>query len=80
MYGAEWCPDCRRTKSFLRKNNIDFEYINIDITPEAYATGEKVIIRENESFQTVLINDTVYSNPQNYELAQTLGLTSRASL
>jgi thiol-disulfide isomerase/thioredoxin len=35
MYGAEWCPDCRRTKEFFTKNNIDFEYINIDITPEA---------------------------------------------
>jgi hypothetical protein len=39
-------------KSFLLKNNIDFEYINIDITPEA-SQLVKVIIRENESFQTV---------------------------
>jgi hypothetical protein len=43
------------------------------------ATG-KVIIRENESFQTVLINDTVHSNPQNYELAQTLGLNKQGKL
>jgi thioredoxin reductase (NADPH) len=69
----------QENKEFFTKNNIDFEYINIDITPEALPT-QKVIIRENESFQTVLINDT-HSNPQNYELAQTLGsLTSRAKL
>ncbi|WP_423911360.1 glutaredoxin family protein, partial [Flavobacterium sp.] len=34
MYGAEWCPDCRRTKEFFTKNNIEFEYINLDITPD----------------------------------------------
>jgi thioredoxin reductase (NADPH) len=79
MYGAEWCPDCRRTKEFFTKNNIDFEYINIDITPEAsqlvegYNKGKRII-------PTVLINDTVYSNPQNYELAQTLGLNKQGKL
>jgi thioredoxin reductase (NADPH) len=53
MYGAEWCPDCRRTKSFT-KNNIDFEYINIDITPEAsqlvegYNRGKRIIPTFNQ--------------------------------
>ncbi|MCW2118389.1 FAD-dependent oxidoreductase [Flavobacterium sp. 7A] len=73
MYGAEWCPDCRRTKEFFTKNNIEFKYINIDITPEAsqlvegYNKGKRII-------PTVLIDDVAYSNPQNFELAQQLGI------
>lgn len=76
MYGAEWCPDCRRTKSFFAQNNIEFEYINLDITPDAsklveeYNKGKRII-------PTVVIHDTVYSNPQNYELAAVLGINKQ---
>ncbi|WP_366183762.1 FAD-dependent oxidoreductase [Flavobacterium ovatum] len=79
MYGAEWCPDCRRTKEFFTKNNIDFEYVNIDITPEAsqlvegYNKGKRII-------PTVLIDDVAFSNPQNYELAQQLGINKQGRI
>ena len=79
MYGAEWCPDCRRTKSFFTQNNIDFEYINLDITPEAsklveeYNKGKRII-------PTVVINDTAHSNPQNYELAGILGINKQGKV
>lgn len=79
MFGAEWCPDCRRTKEFFTKNNIKFEYINIDITPEAsqlvegYNKGKRII-------PTVLIDDVAYSNPQNFELAQQLGVNRQGRL
>ena len=79
MYGAEWCPDCRRTKSFFTQNNIDFEYINLDITPEAsklveeYNKGKRII-------PTVVINDTAHSNPQNHELAGILGINKQGKV
>ena len=40
VYGAEWCGDCRRSKRFLDKNNVTYEYINIE---EDAAATEKVI-------------------------------------
>jgi mycoredoxin len=40
VYGAEWCGDCRRSKRFLDKNNVAYEYINIE---EDAAATEKVI-------------------------------------
>jgi len=40
VYGAEWCGDCRRSKRFLDKNNVAYEYINIE---EDAAETEKVI-------------------------------------
>ena len=30
LYGADWCPDCRRAKSFLRDNGVNFQFIDVD--------------------------------------------------
>jgi len=35
LYGAEWCVFCVKAKDFLEKNNIDFEYINVQDNHEA---------------------------------------------
>lgn len=40
IYGAEWCGDCRRSKRFLDRNNVAYEYINIE---EDAAATKKVI-------------------------------------
>ncbi len=30
MYGADWCGDCRRTKSQLTELGVEFEYLDVD--------------------------------------------------
>jgi len=40
VYGAEWCGDCRRSKRFMDRNNVAYEYINIE---EDAAATERVI-------------------------------------
>ena len=35
LYGADWCPDCRRAKAFLKENNIAFNFIDVDLDKEA---------------------------------------------
>jgi thioredoxin reductase (NADPH) len=30
LYGAPWCPDCRRSKKFLAEHRIPYVYVNID--------------------------------------------------
>lgn len=30
VYAAEWCPHCRATVDFLRRNHIPFEYVDMD--------------------------------------------------
>jgi len=42
MYGADWCPDCRRAKVFLRENDIDFSFIDVDLDKEATARVEAI--------------------------------------
>ncbi|MCP3876278.1 MAG: glutaredoxin family protein [Desulfobacteraceae bacterium] len=30
VYSAKWCPHCTQTVRYLKKNSIDFEYIEIE--------------------------------------------------
>lgn len=75
MFGAQWCPDCRRTKEFLTKNNIPFTYINVDIDSDASALVEK-INNGKRIIPTLLINDQTIINPQNHQLARILGINA----
>ena len=30
VYGAPWCPDCRRSKQFLGELRVAYDWIDID--------------------------------------------------
>jgi glutaredoxin len=49
FYGTEWCPDCRRSLAFFKRNNIAFEYINIDDNSSA----EMVVKQINHGYRSV---------------------------
>ncbi len=49
VYGTSWCGDCLRTKSFLSRRNIKFEWINIDYDTE----GEKIVYQINHGVRSV---------------------------
>ncbi len=34
MYAARWCPHCRKTEEYFMKNNIEFNYIDIETQPD----------------------------------------------
>ncbi|HEX5447920.1 MAG TPA: glutaredoxin family protein [Candidatus Saccharimonadales bacterium] len=34
VYGAEWCPPCHTTKSYLKGREVAYKYVNIDEEPE----------------------------------------------
>jgi len=78
VYGAYWCPDCRRSKKFLGEQFIPYRWIDIeqDLTGEAYVleknNGKRIIpmiVFEDESFLV---------EPTNAELAKKLGLKTEA--
>ncbi len=62
MYGADWCPDCRRAKSFLNDNHIRFQYIEVDKLEWATQVVES-INNGKRTIPTFLINDKPYTNP-----------------
>ncbi len=37
VYGATWCPDCKRAKQFLGERRIPYTWIDIEQDPEAIA-------------------------------------------
>ena len=41
LYGAAWCPDCRRSKAFLAEQRIPFHYVDLEVHPEENATVER---------------------------------------
>jgi mycoredoxin len=49
MYTTRWCPDCRRTKSFLNERGFAFREVNIDEDESA----EEIVIRANHGKRKV---------------------------
>jgi mycoredoxin len=41
VYAAKWCPHCTKTIEYLKKNNIEFEYFEIEEQSEN--TVQKII-------------------------------------
>ena len=74
IYGTIWCGDCRRTRSFLDRNQVPYRWINIDADREGEAFVFK-INRGNRSVPTIIFPDgSVLVEPSNNLLAEKLGL------
>ncbi len=74
LYGATWCPDCRRSKAFLVEQRIPYTYVDLEDHPEAteivenYNSGKRII-------PTIVFADgSILTEPSNEELAEKLGL------
>ncbi len=37
VYGADWCPDCRRSKRLLDRLAVPYTYLDVDADAEAMA-------------------------------------------
>lgn len=79
LYGADWCPDCLRAKSFLKNNNIAYEFIDVDLDKEATAKVE-AINNGKRIIPTLILNDKSYTNPDNTVLASVLGINEVAKV
>jgi thioredoxin reductase (NADPH) len=73
LFGADWCPDCRRAKSFLRDNGVNFDFIDVDKYDWATAKVEE-INNGKRIIPTILIDDVPYTNPDNVKLTELLSI------
>jgi thioredoxin reductase (NADPH) len=79
MYGANWCPDCRRAKTFFGEQRVHYDYIDLDQFPDAVAEVER-INNGMRSIPTIIFPDgSVLVEPSNAQLAFKLGLHVEAS-
>ncbi len=78
VYGAYWCPDCRRSKKFLGEQFVPFKWVDIEQDKE----GEAFVIHKNNGkriIPTIVFADGSYLvEPSNAELAKKLGLKTEA--
>ncbi|MDH3755788.1 MAG: FAD-dependent oxidoreductase [Acidimicrobiia bacterium] len=78
LYGADWCPDCRRAKAYLGDNGIKYQYIDVD--EHDWATAEIEAINDGKrTIPTILVGDTWYVNPDNATLRDALGIEQESS-
>jgi thioredoxin reductase (NADPH) len=80
IYGASWCPDCRRAKRFLGDQRVSYEWHDIDVEPEGIA-----VVQErnggNNVIPTIIFPDGSHlAEPSNEELADKLGIQRTAMM
>lgn len=74
LYGATWCPDCRRAKQFFGEHRIPYEWIDITDNDEAIAIVEEAN-NGNRSIPTIFYPDgSILVEPSNEELAAQSGV------
>ena len=42
VYGAPWCPDCRRAKQFFGEQRVHYEWIDVDRDPQGLKYVQEV--------------------------------------
>jgi thioredoxin reductase (NADPH) len=79
VYGAPWCPHCKRVKRFLAAHRVPYENVDIDQTPEAIDTL-KELQGGGQIIPTVVYGDGRHEvNPSDEALALRIGLTLEAA-
>ena len=78
VYGAPWCPDCKRSKQFLGEQRVPYNWVDIDQDEE----GRRYVQEANNGRQiipTILFEDgSILVEPSNAELAAKLGISPKA--
>lgn len=78
VYGTAWCSDCKRSKQFLGEQRVAYDWIDVDEDPEGLAYIEKVQ-HGGHAVPTIVFSDgTFLIEPSNAELAEKLGISTKA--
>lgn len=79
IYGAHWCPDCRRSKQFLGEHQIPYNWVDI----EQNKAGEQYVLEKNNGKRIIptieFADGSILVEPSNADLAAKLGLKTTAS-
>ncbi|MHB8717476.1 MAG: FAD-dependent oxidoreductase [Candidatus Dormibacteria bacterium] len=78
VYGAPWCPDCRRAKKFLGEQRVAYRWVDVDEDAAGLAEIER-LQDGGHTIPTIVFGDGSHLlEPSNEELARKLGLTLQA--
>ncbi|MGI9596147.1 MAG: GNAT family N-acetyltransferase [Acidimicrobiales bacterium] len=69
MYGADWCGDCRRAKAWFAANEVDYDFVDLESTPDAV----DIVVERNAGVKRIPVivfdDDTHLTEPSDAELA-----------
>ena len=78
VYGAPWCPDCKRAKQFFGEQRIAYRWVDIDQEED----GRQYVQQINNGKQiipTIVFEDgSILVEPTNAALASKLKITAKA--
>src|SRR6202012_1676468 len=78
VYGAPWCPHCRRVKKFLAAHRVRYAFIDIDTDPQAIERL-KELQDGGQTIPTVIHRDGPNEGtPSAGALPRRIGLTLKA--
>ena len=79
VYGAYWCPDCRRSKQFLGEHQFPYQWVDI----EQDRAGEQYVLQKNNGKRLIptieFADGSILVEPTNAELAAKLNLKTMAT-
>ena len=77
LYTLSTCVHCRATKRFLKKNGIEFDYVDVDKLngkEKQDILSEMMKISPDVRFPTIVIGDKVITGFHENKLREALGL------
>jgi thioredoxin reductase (NADPH) len=78
VYGAPWCPDCKRSKQFLAEHRVAFKWVDIDQDQASLQFVEK-LQRGGRTIPTIVFGEGDFLlEPTDEDLAAKLGLSLQA--
>ncbi len=78
VYGAPWCPDCKRAKAFLSAHRVPFDWVDVDQDPEGLAAVRR-LQGGGQTIPTIVWPDgTLLLEPTDDQLAAKLGIAVEA--
>ncbi|MGZ5128706.1 MAG: FAD-dependent oxidoreductase, partial [Actinomycetota bacterium] len=80
LYGAPWCPDCRRAKKFLADQRVPYVWHDIEQRPELVQVVEDTNDGKRTIPTIVFPDGSHLAEPSNEELADKLGIARVADM
>jgi thioredoxin reductase (NADPH) len=79
IYSTVWCPDCKRVKKFFGEHRVQYENVDIEKKPKGISFVEK-LNKGMRIIPTIIFPDgEVLVEPSNAQLAEKLGLQTKAN-
>lgn len=78
VYSTVWCPDCKRAKKFFGEQRVPYINVDIEQDAEAMAFVEKVNNGKHIIPTIVFPDGSMLVEPSNAQLAEKLGLQTKA--